>query len=123
MRQTRSELYLFDFPDMRKASIHGDKNRFARATYNKKQRQIARLIGLSGRLFGLKKAWIQYRFFVKDNRMRDAANLVQAMKPVIDGLIDAGVVIGDHWQVLEIGGVSVQIDRERPRVEIIIGEI
>lgn len=69
------------------------------------------------------KASIQYRFFVPDNRRRDSANMVQACKPALDGIVDSGLITGDHWQVLKDLGSEVAIDKANPRVEITIERI
>jgi crossover junction endodeoxyribonuclease RusA len=63
---------------------------------------------------------IYYRFYWPDNRRRDEANAIQMLKPAVDGIVDAGVVHDDSWQYLGVGGVTSEIDRENPRVEITI---
>ncbi|MEZ6097278.1 MAG: hypothetical protein R3C03_24145 [Pirellulaceae bacterium] len=63
---------------------------------------------------------IQFRFFVPDNRPRDTCNLIQQEKPTIDGIVDSGLIPGDHWQVAKILEPIVEIDRERPRVEVLL---
>lgn len=68
-------------------------------------------------------AEIEYRFYFKDNRRRDAANAVQAMKPAIDGVVDAGLISDDCWQRLQIVGVVCGIDRENPRTALILNEV
>ena len=64
------------------------------------------------------KVLISYAIFVPDNRVRDTVNILQAMKPSIDGVVDSGLVEGDSWQQMTLYNVSVQIDRKNPRVEI-----
>lgn len=66
---------------------------------------------------------IEYYFFVPDLIRRDAANMVQGCKPYVDGIVDAGLIEGDHWAKLVHGGVAVELDRERPRVELIFRSI
>lgn len=61
-------------------------------------------------------ATINYRFFVPDKRRRDEANMIQACKPYVDGLVDAKVIVGDDWQRLRTGSVSVVVDKDDPRV-------
>jgi hypothetical protein len=65
------------------------------------------------------RAEIDYLFFVPDRRRRDAANLVAAMKAAIDGVVDAKLIVDDCWERLAIGAVCVELDRERPRVELV----
>lgn len=61
---------------------------------------------------------VSYFFRVPDRRRRDAANLVQQCKPYIDGIVDSGFILGDHWEVLKIERVRVFIDKENPGVTL-----
>ena len=54
---------------------------------------------------------VDYRFSVPDRRRRDCANMVQSCKPIVDGVVDSGLIQGDHWEVLGIGEVSVVVDK------------
>jgi len=65
---------------------------------------------------------ISYCFSVKDNRRRDLANMIQQCKPYIDGIVDSGLIAGDHWQISFIGAVSVLIDPPGYGVKIVIEE-
>lgn len=69
------------------------------------------------------KCTIAYKFFVPNELVRDAANMVQGCKPYVDGLVSAGVIYRDDWKWLDIVGVRVEVDRERPRVELEIEEV
>lgn len=53
------------------------------------------------------KATIYYEFTVKDNRRRDVENLIAACKAHVDGIVDAGVITDDRWEVLTFGGAMV----------------
>lgn len=65
-----------------------------------------------------------YRFSVPDRRRRDMANMVQACKPIIDGVVDSGLIQGDHWEVLGIGEVSVVVEKAKTvSVELIFREV
>lgn len=65
------------------------------------------------------RAVVDYRFRVPDRRRRDLANLIHACKPLVDGVVDAGLLRGDHWEVLAIGSVSVAVVGERVGVELV----
>ncbi len=69
----------------------------------------------------LDRAIVVYWFYVPNKIKRDAANMVQACKPIIDGIVDAKVLTV-NMGVLEIGGVNVCVDSENPRVEIELWE-
>ena len=114
----------FPIPDMQKSSIHGNGNRFAKAKTIKQLRGGATWTVLN-KYNGVRlgnRCLISYRFYVPDKRRRDEANMIQACKPFIDGIVDAKLISGDHWEVLSIIGVETKVDRERPRVEIVITE-
>ncbi len=46
----------------------------------------------------LDRAIVVYWFYVPNKIKRDAANMVQACKPIIDGIVDAKVLTGDSWE-------------------------
>jgi len=88
----------------------------------KEMRQAAKLVALDAMNRGAKpivgKHKISYLFFVKDNRRRDRANMVQQCKAYIDGIVESGLIEGDHWQVSELGAVEVRIDKTAAAVVI-----
>jgi hypothetical protein len=61
---------------------------------------------------------INYLFYVEDNKRRDRANMVQICKALIDGVVDAGAIDGDHWQISWIGTVEVEIRKGNPGVQL-----
>lgn len=73
----------------------------------------------------LPRAIIDYEFVVSDNRQRDEGNMVYQCKPYVDGLVLAGVINGDHWQVLSTGKISTRIAEkgEKPSVKLTITAI
>jgi hypothetical protein len=81
----------------------------------KEMRRAAKLVALDSINRGAKpivgRHKISYLFFVKDNRRRDRANMVQQCKAYIDGIVESGLIEGDHWQVSELGAVEVRIDK------------
>ena len=69
------------------------------------------------------RAYIAYRFYEPDHRQRDQGNLIQMCKAFCDGIVDAGVIYGDHSSVLQIVGcVSDWSDKKNPRVVITLNE-
>lgn len=63
---------------------------------------------------------ISYAIFVPNNLPRDTCNILQALKPTIDSIVESGLVEGDSWQQMKLYNVSVEIDNKNPRVEITI---
>lgn len=45
--------------------------------------------------FPIREAILEATFFVKTRRRRDPDNLIGSLKPLIDGLVDAGVLVDD----------------------------
>ena len=79
-----------------------------KAKATKEMRSLAKLLSMAKGNTPIKgKAVVEYQFFVPDNIRRDAANMIQSTKPMIDGVVDAKMITGDHWQVLRIGRVDV----------------
>jgi hypothetical protein len=91
-----------------KLHAHNKGHWRAKAAATKAARQLAAAeAALHEPLAG--KVFVSYQFMVPDRRRRDVANMIQACKPYIDGVVDAGLVAGDHWEAMEIGGTSVVV--------------
>jgi hypothetical protein len=93
----------------------------------KEMRHAAKLVALDAINRGAKpivgKHKISYLFSVKDNRRRDRANMVQQCKAYVDGIVESGLIEGDHWQVSELGAVEVRIDKTGAAVIIQIEDL
>ena len=116
----------FPFPDMAALNAHAKGNsHFAKSAATKKHRMWAKFIcndalarKLAHPIAG--PVLVSYDFYVQDNRPRDTCNMLQATKPTIDGIVDSGLIEGDSWQQMKLYNVSVEIDKNNPRVEITI---
>ncbi len=112
------------FPNMSLLHAHAKGNsHFAKSAATKNARALAKFtcIDMLNRneikpIAG--PVLISYAFFVPDNRKRDVCNMLQACKPFVDGVVDAGVVEGDSWQAMIVYNVTVEIDKKNPRVEL-----
>ena len=69
------------------------------------------------------RASIVYAFFWPDKRRRDETNYMQMLKGAVDGIVDAGLICADDWQHLNNRGAISEVDRENPRVELLISEV
>jgi Holliday junction resolvase RusA-like endonuclease len=59
----------------------------------------------------------------KTNRRRDFDNLVSGIKPLLDGLVEAGVLVDDSTEhILTLGPFRVESGAERDETEITIEE-
>jgi Holliday junction resolvase RusA-like endonuclease len=68
------------------------------------------------------KADFEITWYCKDKR-KDKDNIMTGQKFIFDGLVKAEVMKNDGWG--EVGNVShfFQIDKENPRVEVVIREL
>ena len=64
------------------------------------------------------EAIVQYEFFVPDRVRRDEGNLIYQCKPFVDGCVDAGIIAGDHWEVLSTGKVRTELRKGNPGVRL-----
>ena len=68
----------------------------------------------------IEHARISYVFTAR--RKRDIDNLIASMKPAQDGLVDAGVIVADDSDHLEIGTVRVErgkVERTVIKIEVV----
>ena len=61
--------------------------------------------------------------WIEKNRRRDPDNIASAVKFIWDGLVEGGVIKNDGWK--QNGGWSnrFDVDKENPRIEVIIREV
>jgi Holliday junction resolvase RusA-like endonuclease len=80
---------------------------------------------------------IDYMFYVKDRVQRDLDNMIASVNDVLQvanaeqavqrgkmrPVKGTGIIKGDNWQLLKIGGADAEVDKENPRVVLTIIEI
>jgi hypothetical protein len=91
-----------------------------KAAATKSARELAAATVWDLRKFRWPVARLSMRFFWPDKRRRDTLNAAHSCKPYVDGLVDAGLVLDDCWTALEIGGLTSEVDKTNPRVEITV---
>jgi len=69
--------------------------------------------------FPLAKAKLNLTVVFAELRLRDVDNLLARFKPGLDAVVDAGLVLDDDVEHLEIGDVEVAVDPERAPLTII----
>lgn len=96
----------------------------AKATPTKQMRRDAHVEALHQTQGQVKyaKATVSLAFFLGSNRRRDILNLANGCKPIIDGLVDAGLIPDDDWKVMKIGSITCELDKDAARVELTITE-
>lgn len=82
----------------------------AKAGPTKSMREHACLLGRQavathGRIVGAFS--MTYLIHVPDKRRRDTVNMLQQCKPYLDGIVDSGLIEGDHWQICRLESVYV----------------
>ena len=70
-----------------------------------------------------KRAQARLTFYWKDKRRRDIRNAESMMKAAYDGIVDAGVLADDSYDVLTHQPTVFEHDPECPRVEIVIDRL
>jgi len=74
---------------------------------------------LQGMSFPFIKARLDLTFVFPEQRRRDSDNLLARFKPGQDAIVDAGLVIDDDTEHLEIGKVDILVDPERAPLTVI----
>jgi len=64
---------------------------------------------------------IDITWYCKD-RMKDKDNIMAGTKFILDGLVVAKVIKGDGWKHIGDINHSFKVDKENPRIEVIIRE-
>ncbi len=83
-------------PPLSMNDSHG--NRYARSRTIRAVRQLARAQALRQKIPPLGRCTITLHYAPRDARRRDPHNLVATLKPLEDGIVDAGVVPDDTPQ-------------------------
>lgn len=65
------------------------------------------------------KARLKLTFVFPEHRRRDRDNLLSQFKPGLDGIVDAGLVLDDAAEYLELGEVDILVDPERAPLTVI----
>lgn len=70
-----------------------------------------------------KKPRLDLTFVFPNHRTRDENNLRARFKPGLDAIVQAGLIEGDSIELLELGKITVEVDRDRAPLTIIeLGE-
>lgn len=83
-------------------SLNGARgNHYARARKVKQVRAHARFLAQHAGIPPLTRCAIELHYAPRDSRRRDALNLVATLKPIEDGIVDAGCVPDDTAEYVE----------------------
>ena len=97
----------------------------AKARMTKRARELSALLARSEGIPACRQVRVRLLWCVSDRRRRDPSNVVPTQKPLVDGLVDAGVVPDDtpKW-VREDMPVIQLVEKGREGVYLqVIGEL
>ena len=96
-----------------------------KARYTKKYRHTARQLTMiaGGRGQRWTRASAQATFYWPDPQRRDIRNAEQCPSPAYNGIVDAGLIVDDNSVVLTHAETQFRVDRQHPRVEIIVEKL
>ena len=121
-----SHVLVLPFPDSRLLP-NRKVDRWTKGSATKESRTEAHWLAreqIGLRVSPIEKCRMTYIFYPKSKKVADCDSLVRACKPFIDGIVDAGILTNDSWDVIvertqRLGG----IDKSNPRTEIEIVEV
>lgn len=77
---------------------------------------------LSKNKANMDRIWLDITYVCK-NRRKDPDNIAAAKKFILDGLVAAGVIPNDGWNEIAGWTEDFKIDKQNPRIEIVIKEV
>lgn len=112
-----------EFPSRNKLENISRANKFFGAAFKKKYTKLAEMFIRDKVPRGwvpLQRYRIYLRWVCKDERQDPDNVLSGGIKPVMDGMVDAGLVAGDRWKNVESIETSFSVDRVNPGVLVIV---
>ena len=103
--------------------VHGSYGgRMARYAASKRYRRLAKDAALEQQRATAPwdKATVQATFYHGSRRRRDDVNALQMLKSGYDGIVESGLLVDDDHEHLTTLPATFRIDRECPRVELLI---
>lgn len=107
--------------EVQQAAGHWSRRAGERKPLRRKAHILTRA-AMNGRK-GFLRARLDIALFYRDDRGRDTMNTIAALKPIVDGMVDAGAVYDDCWQHMELQKPTVGIDKLNPRVVLTLTPI
>lgn len=117
----RQTLILDDFPTLEQQDLLGPNNGSRRWAVAEERKRVQATTGVEVKRQGIRPLGppvnVVYTFVVPDRARRDWDNYALICKPVQDGLVKSGVLVGDHYAVLT-AQVAFRVERGARRLEI-----
>lgn len=122
-QQAPQTLILDGYPDQAQQDLLGPNRGSRRWGVAEERARIQADTAIAARRQGIKPVpppvQVTYRFVVPDRGRRDWDNYALICKPVQDGLVKAGVLVGDHYAVLT-ASVVFHVEKGARRLEIVL---
>lgn len=93
--------WVLRLPFTKAMTLNDRQSHWAKAASVKPWRQAAATHAAQSRVPRLLRVRIELHYVPKDKRRRDPLNLVAALKPIEDGIVDAGVVPDDTTEFVD----------------------
>lgn len=87
-----------------------------------KQINTDKVAWIAKRLPKLKRIDLDITWYCK-NKRKDKDNIAAVLKFILDGLVKAGTLNNDGWKQINNFSHKFKVDKENPRVEVIITEV
>ena len=104
--------YVLDLPDLPTWNANSRGHWSQRAEQVAAWRLVAMQAAKAAAIPSLDVVFVELTMTPSDRRRRDPDNLAGALKPVLDGLVDAGVIPDDSYQ--HVAGVALAIETPDP---------
>ena len=101
--------YVIDLPDLPTWNANSRGHWSQRASEVSAWRMVAKQAANRAGIPKLDVVFVELEMTPADMRRRDPDNLAGALKPILDGIVDAGVIPDDSWR--HVAGVALSIAR------------
>lgn len=91
--------------------------------YNEMKRENTEAVAWVSKKIPKKKKIFLDITWIEKNKRRDPDNIASAVKFIWDGLVQAGVIANDGWNENAGWSNKFKVDKENPRIEIVIKEV
>ena len=109
-----------DLPDLNQIIDIAKRHHMKYSSMKKTNTEIVRLYAWQLPK-NLTRVFVTFKWFCK-NKKKDPDNIVVGKKFILDGLVEAKVIPNDGWKQIAGFKDEFEVDKQNPRIEIIIEE-
>jgi len=102
-----------------------DQNKIHWANYAKIKKNYDDIVCFYAQQQGIKffeKVKLNITYYMSNKKM-DPDNICAAKKFILDGLVDAGVLKDDSWDIVKGFKENWEVDKDNPRIEVELEEV